>query len=113
MTNEEYDFTKVEISEYIKIIEDKSNYINELIDDLNLSTRLKNKALTLNLKNINIVSLVRGVVMDILNNPKTSSTNIELLATREVIARDIVKAHDDVINIKSQTEIRTEIEIIL
>lgn len=89
LSNEEYDFTKVEISEYTKIIEDKSNYISELIDDLNLSTRLKNKALTLNLKNINIVSLVRGVVIDILNNPKTSSANIEFLATREVIEKDV------------------------
>lgn len=195
LSSEEYDFTKVEIREYTKIIEDKSNYIRELIDDLNLSTRLKNNALTLNLNTINIVSLVKGVVIDILNNPKTSNVNIDFSAKREVIekdvdeilikrvitnilynsivhndknisievkiekrdkvhifisdngkgikeeelkyiferyyrgtntgkrhkgsglgmaiAKDIVKAHDGVINIKSQTGIGTEIEIIL
>lgn len=89
LSNEEYNFTKTEIREYTKIIEDKSNYIRELIDDLNLSTRLKNKAFTLNLKCTNIVPLVRGVVIDILNNPKTKDTNINFSATREVIEKDI------------------------
>lgn len=89
LSSKEYDFTKAEIKEYTKIIEDKSDYIRELIDDLNLSTRLKNKALTLNLKYINIVPLVRGVVIDILNNPKTSNVNIKFSATREVIERDV------------------------
>ncbi|MBU5484647.1 HAMP domain-containing histidine kinase [Clostridium sp. MSJ-11] len=89
LSSEEYDFTKEEVREYSKIIEDKSNYIKDLIDDLNLSTRLKNKVLVLNLKNTNIVSLVRGVVIDILNNPQTSNVNIDFSATREVIEKDV------------------------
>lgn len=89
LSSEEYDFTKSEIKEYAKIVEDKSDYIRELIDDLNLSTRLKNKALALNLKYINTVPLVRGVVIDILNNPKTSNVNIKFSATREVIEKDV------------------------
>ncbi|MBU3204964.1 sensor histidine kinase [Clostridium algidicarnis] len=89
LSSEEYDCTKEEVREYSKIIEDKSNYIKDLIDDLNLSTRLKNKVLVLSLKNSNIVSLVRRVVIDILNNPQTSNVNIEFSAAREVIERDI------------------------
>src|SRR5699024_12419517 len=77
LSNEEYEFTRGEIKEYSEIIENKSDYIKELIDDLNLSTRLKNKALTLNLENINIVSLVREIIIDILNNHKNSKVNIE------------------------------------
>lgn len=89
LSSEEYNFTEEEVREYSKIIEDKSNYIKDLIDDLNLSTRLKNKDLVLNLKNINIVSLLRGVIIDILNNPQTSKVNINFSAAREVIERDI------------------------
>jgi signal transduction histidine kinase len=89
LSSEEYDYSKEEVREYSKIIEEKSNYIKDLIDDLNLSTRLKNKVLHLNFKNTNIVSLVRGVVIDILNNPQTSNVNIEFSAIREVIEKDI------------------------
>lgn len=46
--DEDYDFTKEEIGEYAEIIENKSKYIKELVEDLNLSTRLKNNTLTLN-----------------------------------------------------------------
>lgn len=89
LANEEYNFTEKEMREYGKIIDSKSNYIKELIDDLNLSTRLKNKSLTLDFKNINIVSLVRGVVIDILNNPNTGNVNIEFMAERECVAKEI------------------------
>ncbi|WP_097027654.1 HAMP domain-containing sensor histidine kinase [Clostridium peptidivorans] len=89
LSSEKYNYTKEEVREYSKIIENKSNYIKELIDDLNLSTRLKNKVLILNLKNTNIVSLVRGVVIDILNNPQTANVNINFLPAREVIEKDV------------------------
>lgn len=89
LSSEEYDCTKEEVREYSKIIEDKSNYIKDLIDDLNLSTRLKNKVLLLNLKNTNIVSLVRGAVIDILNNPQTSNVSIDFSAIREVVEKDV------------------------
>ncbi|ABR47868.1 integral membrane sensor signal transduction histidine kinase [Alkaliphilus metalliredigens QYMF] len=91
LSNEEYNFTDDEIREYGKIIDNKSNYIKELIDDLNLSTRLKNKSLNLDFKNINIVSLVRGVVIDILNNPNTNNVNIEFIVEREIIEKKVDK----------------------
>lgn len=89
LANEEYNFTDKETREYGKIIESNSNYIKELIDDLNLSTRLKNKSLNLDFKNINIVSLVRGVVIDILNNYNTNNVNIEFIAEKEIIEKKI------------------------
>jgi signal transduction histidine kinase len=89
LSSEEYECTKEEVREYSRIIEDKSDYIKELIDDLNLSTRLKNKVLVLNKKNTNIVSLVRGAVIDILNNPQNSNVYIYFSSTREVIDIDI------------------------
>ncbi|HHX61454.1 MAG TPA: HAMP domain-containing histidine kinase [Epulopiscium sp.] len=91
LANVEYNFTDEEIRDYGNIIESKSNYIKELIDDLNLSTRLKSKFLTLDSKNTNIVSLVREVVIDILNNPNTNNINIGFTAEREIIEKKIDK----------------------
>lgn len=91
LANEEYNFIDKEIKEYGKIIESKSNYIKELIDDLNLSTRLKNKFVNLNFKNFNIVSLVREVVIDILNNIDTNNVNIEFISERDIIEKKIDK----------------------
>lgn len=89
LSSEEYDCTKEDVKEYSKIIEDKSDYIKELIDDLNLSTRLKNKVLILNKKRANIVNLSRGAVIDILNSPQNSNVNIDFFPTREVIDVDM------------------------
>lgn len=89
LANEEYDFTDKEIKEYGGIIESKSNYIKELIDDLNLSTRLKNKFINLNFEEVNIVSLVREVVIDVLNNINTNNVNIEFIPERDIIEKNI------------------------
>lgn len=57
--DQDYHFSLEEIREYAGIIEQKSLYIKEVIEDLNLTTRLKNKALSLNKKTVNIVALIR------------------------------------------------------
>ncbi len=44
------------------------------MEDLNLTTRLKNKALALNKKSVNIVALQRNIIIDILNDPKFSKS---------------------------------------
>lgn len=48
----DYDFTLNEMREYAGIIEAKSLYIKEVMEDLNLTTRLKNKELSLNDRDI-------------------------------------------------------------
>ena len=63
--DQDYNISLKEIREYAEIIEHKSLYIKELMDDLNISTRLKNKALSLNKKTVNIVALLRNMVIDI------------------------------------------------
>jgi signal transduction histidine kinase len=120
LANEEYNFTEEEIREYGKIIDSKSNYIKELIDDLNLSTRLKNKSLTLDFKNTNIVSLVRGVVIDILNNPNTDNVNIDFMAERESVEKEIDKVlikrvitnilHNSIIHNNENVSIEVKVE---
>lgn len=58
------------------IIINKSDYIKDLVEDLNLSTRLKSNTLVLNKKKVNIVSLLRHVIIDIINDQKYSEANI-------------------------------------
>lgn len=89
MKDAEYQFSVEEMREYAEIIERKSLYLKEVIEDLNLSTRLKNKELILNKKNINIVTLLRNVVIDTLNDARYSDRNIEFEFSDEIIKIDV------------------------
>lgn len=91
MRDKDYDFTIEEMRDYAEIIERKSLYLKDVIEELNLSTRLRNKGLALNLKSINIVSLVRNVVIDMLNDARNGNRNIDFRYSDEVI---LVEADD-------------------
>ncbi|WP_102272090.1 sensor histidine kinase [Cytobacillus massiliigabonensis] len=85
----EYDFSPEEVREYAGIIEAKSLYIKEVMEDLNLSTRLKNKELTLNKKEVNIVALLRKIVIDLLNDPKYANRDIQFHVNEENIMAEV------------------------
>lgn len=87
--DQDYHFSLEEIREYAEIIEQKSLYIKEVMEDLNLSTRLKNKVLSLNKKTVNLVALLRNIVIDILNDPKYSNRNIVFHVNQENIPVEI------------------------
>lgn len=87
--DQDYNFSLAEIREYAEIIENKSQYIKEVIEDLNLTTRLKNKALSLNKKTVNIVALLRNIVIDILNDPKYSNHQITFHVNQENIPMEV------------------------
>lgn len=89
MKDKDYEFTVEEMRDYAEIIERKSIYLKDVIEDLNLSTRLKNKKLTLNLKNVNIVSLVRNAVIDTMNDARYGNRNIDFQYSDEVIKLDV------------------------
>ncbi|MFB4324198.1 HAMP domain-containing sensor histidine kinase [Priestia sp. BR_2] len=89
MKDTEYQFSQDEIRDYAGIIERKSIYLRDVIEDLNLSTRLRNKELMLNKKHINIVSLVRNAVIDTLNNPGYSNRDIEFGSSHEAIQVEV------------------------
>lgn len=89
MKDPDYRFTEDEIREYADIIEKKSLYIKEVIEDLSLTTRLKNKELTLNKKTTNLVMLLRDIVIDIVNDPKYAKRHIEFHANQENIPAEV------------------------
>jgi len=82
----DYHFTMDEIREYAGIIEQKSLYIKEVMEDLHLTTRLKNKELSIQKKTINMVTLLRSIVIDIVNDPKYAHRQIEFQPTEEHIS---------------------------
>lgn len=89
MKDREYQFSMDEMRDYAGIIEGKSIYLKEVIEDLNLSTRLKSKELTLHKKTVNIVSVIRGIVIDTLNDARYSNRNIEFQFSDEVIPLEV------------------------
>ncbi|WP_099189645.1 sensor histidine kinase [Tepidibacter mesophilus] len=89
LSDDEYEFSKEEITSYANIIHKKSNYINELVDDLNLSTKLKNEKSMIDKKEINLVKLVRESIIDILNDPKYSDSYIDFSCKENIILKDV------------------------
>ncbi|MGL5574178.1 MAG: sensor histidine kinase, partial [Sarcina sp.] len=89
LADSEYKISDEVKEHYCKTIIGKSEYIKTLIEDLNLSTRLKNNSLILNKKKVNIVSLVRHIVIDIINDEKYNYNNISFTYSKEEIFLEI------------------------
>ncbi len=64
------DVTESERADYAEIIERKSRYMKELLDDFNLTMRLRNQEMPLNREDTRLESFVREIVIDVLNDPK-------------------------------------------
>lgn len=88
---QDYDFSSEEIKSYVEIINNKSNYIKELVDDLNLSMNLKNNKYILKKEKVNIVSFVKNSVIDILNDSRYSEVDISVQYSEARIFIDIDK----------------------
>lgn len=88
---QDYDFSSEDIKSYAQIINNKSDYIKELVDDLNLNMKLKNNKSILKKEKVNIVSLVKNSVIDILNDSKYSEVDIRVESSEDKIFIDIDK----------------------
>jgi signal transduction histidine kinase len=88
---EDYDFSSDEIKEYASIINKKADYIKELVDDLNLTMKLKNNKSSINKEEANIVNIVKDCVIDIFNDPKYSERDIEFKESNPSIMVNIDK----------------------
>lgn len=76
MKDPDYSFSTEEIREYSDIIYNKSLYIQTLIEDLNLTYKLKNKVVPMNIHELNISLLLQNIIIGILNHPIYSNRNI-------------------------------------
>ncbi|CAB1244830.1 Alkaline phosphatase synthesis sensor protein PhoR [Clostridiaceae bacterium BL-3] len=85
MKDPDYTFSKDEIQQYSEIIYNKSTYIQSLIQDLNLTYKLKNKAIPLKKEETNMTLLLQDTIVEILNNPLYSNKNVNFYPEDENI----------------------------
>ncbi|WP_342471438.1 HAMP domain-containing sensor histidine kinase [Metasolibacillus sp. FSL H7-0170] len=83
------DISPKEKADYAEIIEKKSVYMRELLDDFTLTMRLRQQQMPLQLVETNIVSFVRELVIDVLNDPSFSEHNISFEAQTERLMKSI------------------------
>lgn len=70
---------------YCEKIIKQSQYIESLVDDLNLSSKLQNPSLVLNMESLNLTSLLRHVVIDLLNQRTINEQNLNFFYEQEKI----------------------------
>ncbi|MDQ0271917.1 sensor histidine kinase [Cytobacillus purgationiresistens] len=64
------DVSQIERLEYAEVIERQSIYMKDLLDDFNLTMRLRNQDMPLTLQETRLESFVREIVIDLLNDPQ-------------------------------------------
>lgn len=89
LMSSEYDIEADEVSQYAEIIDSKANYIKELVDDLNLTMKLKDGYSNISREEKNIVYLVRGCIIDILNDPKYAHVDIDFDSNEDKVLLEI------------------------
>ena len=85
MRDEEYVFSDEEYRNYSSIIYDKTLYIEELINDLNFSYKIKNGNIVLKLEKVNLTELIRNLISELLLNPSFKGKNILVKSMNEDI----------------------------
>ncbi|MFU7516041.1 ATP-binding protein [Clostridium sp. HCS.1] len=78
LKGDEYEINIEEAKRYGSAILDNSNYIQDLVNDLSLVYKLKNKVIPINFKEENLISLIKESIIDLLNNSKYSDREINL-----------------------------------
>lgn len=63
--------------EYAGVIERQSLYMKELLDDFNLTMRLRNQDMSLSLQKTRVEGFVRKIIIDLLNDPQFQTHEID------------------------------------
>ncbi len=85
MADEEYDLTGEEIKKYSRIIQEKAEYMEKLIEDLKLTQILKKDLMPIRREEKDLVEVLRNVAIDVLNNPHYHNRKISFEPKREKI----------------------------
>lgn len=75
---ERYEWSPEEVKQFASTIQEKAAYMEQLIEDLSLTFRLKNDALPLQIQPANIIEIIRHAAIDVVNNPQWQDRHIEL-----------------------------------
>lgn len=85
LETEQYSFSEEEVKTYAGIISEKASYMEDLIEDLNLTFAINNNALPLNLQESNIVELTRRSVIGMVNSGRADNAEFCFTCSDEKI----------------------------
>lgn len=85
LSESDYNIYKEEIINYSKIILDKANYMEDMIEELRLNEKLKHNVLAMNKTKNNLTKFLREIVVEILNHPNYSGRVIHFNTQNETI----------------------------
>jgi two-component system OmpR family sensor kinase len=91
MAEEQYQWEPAEIRRYAEVIRDKAGYMEQLIEDLNLTFRLKNDSLPLTLAEHDLVEVVRQTVIDLMNDQRSETVSFTFHAAMPHIRLQVDK----------------------
>ncbi|MCM3595583.1 HAMP domain-containing histidine kinase [Metabacillus idriensis] len=77
LESNQYDWTKEEVQEFACIMKDKASYMTSLIEDFNLTYRLKNNALPLQIETEEMNETIRRSIVHVLNDPQYQEREID------------------------------------
>jgi len=77
LLEDSYHKTYEEKTRYLKIIKEKADYMEQLLEDLRLTYRLKNDELPLKLEKVNLVDEVTEIIIGILNDPQFEGRRVD------------------------------------
>lgn len=114
------DFTEDEIKQYGFVINEKSEYIKDLVDDLNLTIYLKDDKRKLNMQKANLVTEIKNSIISILNDSIYLDREITFESNKDIIEETLdIKLLKRLINniiynalIHNNDDIKIEVELL-
>ncbi|MGP1910615.1 sensor histidine kinase [Metabacillus sp. JX24] len=91
LESQQYDWSKEEVREFAGIMKDKASYMTSLIEDFNLTYRLKNNALPLEIEEEEMNETIRRSIVHFLNDPLYQDREIDFKSSEEEIFYPIDK----------------------
>ncbi|MFY0779396.1 HAMP domain-containing sensor histidine kinase [Peribacillus simplex] len=85
------DLTPQELYEFSSIINRQSTYMKDLLDDLNLTMRLRNQRLPLQFEDVEIVGFIREMTIELLNDSQLGDRQVEFEANVEMAKHKVDK----------------------
>jgi signal transduction histidine kinase len=80
-----YNISKQEMERITGILQERIAYVEDLIEDFNLTFHLKNDTLPLNRERVNVVELVEESVLDLANSPQAVHYDLSFSSDQDVI----------------------------
>ena len=85
MLRSDYQWSDEEIRSFLEIMDEKSNFMMELIEDLTLTYRLKNNGIPLQLKIVDINEMIRRTIIHLHNSTLVADYTLNFIVEKEEI----------------------------